>query len=70
MLSNFSGHDFRNALAKALATTGDLVLTETQVFEGCNYRFSFRNPDGSLYQTAIYIPIFGDSDPEGEQVVV
>lgn len=75
MLINPSGSDFSNALSKALAknpqyTKGDLVLTETQVVNGFNYRFSFRNADGSFYQTVIYVPIFGDSSPEGEQVVV
>lgn len=75
MLTNPSGSDFSNALGKALAknpqyTKGDLVLTETQVVNGFNYRFSFRNADGSFYQTVIYVPIFGDSSPKGEQVVV
>ena len=75
MLINPSGSDFSNVLAKALAknpqyTKGDLVLTESQVVNVFNYRFSFRNVDGSFYQTVIYVPIFGDSSPEGEQVIV
>lgn len=65
--SNPSGSDFSNALAQALTknpqyTKGDLVLTETQVVNGFNYRLTFRNSDGSLYQTVIYIPIFASSD--------
>jgi hypothetical protein len=33
------------------------VLTETQVVNGINYRFTFRSADGSLVQVVIYVPI-------------
>lgn len=35
------------------------MLTETQVVAGMNYRFTFRNTDGTFNQIVIYIPIGG-----------
>jgi hypothetical protein len=66
--SNPSGAIFESALAQALAQNGqfyrsDLVLTESQVVAGFNYRFTFRNADGSLKQVVIYVPIGGLPTP-------
>jgi hypothetical protein len=61
--SNPSGADFESALASALSQNNyrrsDLVLTESQVVAGTNYRFTFRNQDGSLSQVVIFVPLGG-----------
>lgn len=58
-----SGVDYESALAQALQQNNydrsDLVLTEVQTFNGFNYRFTFRNSDGTLTQVVIYVPIGG-----------
>lgn len=69
-----SGATFENALARALArkngySRSDLVLVETQIVSGTNFRFTFRNAVGSLKQVVIYVPISGFSSPVNPQSV-
>ena len=56
-----SGDRFEDALGQALSQNNyrrsDLVLTETQVVAGTNYRFTFRNNNGSLSQTVVFVPL-------------
>lgn len=55
------GTEFEYALSKALHQTpfsrNDLVMTEVQVVNGKNYRFTFKNKDGSLTTFVQYVPL-------------
>lgn len=61
LLLNSSGAEFEYALSKALQQTtfsrNDLVMTEVQTVNGKNYRFTFKNKDGSLATFIQYVPI-------------
>lgn len=59
LLLNSSGAEFEFALSKALQNNlsrNDLVMTEVQVVNGKNYRFTFKNKDGSLTTFVQFVP--------------
>ena len=61
LLLESSGAEFEYALSKALQQTpfsrNDLVMTEVQVVNGKNYRFTFKNKEGSLTTFTQYVPL-------------
>lgn len=61
LLLDSSGAEFEYALSRALQQTpfsrNDLVMTEVQVVNGKNYRFTFRSKEGSLSTYVQYVPL-------------